>query len=117
MAGFEKQRGVARCHAAIGMARRVIDDIGLGLDDPSADDTFGQLAHHHLADKVARHRFGIDGQFSATEAMIGAHSLMRSTHWARDGPGANGSAKYWVSCATWPSTNSIRLTVWEGRPS
>jgi hypothetical protein len=40
-----------------------------------------------------------------------------STHCARDGPGSNGSPKYWVSRATFPSRNSMMLTVYDGRPS
>ena len=34
--------------------------------------------------------------FSLTAAGLSA-SYIRSTHWARDGPGGNGSPKYWVS--------------------
>ena len=36
---------------------------------------------------------------------------IRSTHWAREGPGSNRSPKYWVSRATFPSLNSMMLTV------
>ena len=36
---------------------------------------------------------------------------IRSTHCAREGPGSNGSPKYWVSRATFPSRNSMMLTV------
>ena len=36
---------------------------------------------------------------------------IRSTHCAREAPGSNGSAKYWVSRATFPSRNSMMLTV------
>jgi hypothetical protein len=36
---------------------------------------------------------------------------------ARHAGASNGSAKYWVSCATFPSRNSMRLTVGTGRPS
>jgi hypothetical protein len=38
-------------------------------------------------------------------------SSIRSTRFAREGPGSNGSAKYCVSCATRPSRNSMMLTV------
>jgi hypothetical protein len=31
---------------------------------------------------------------------LGPASYIRSTHWARDGPGGNGSPKYWVSRTT-----------------
>jgi hypothetical protein len=41
----------------------------------------------------------------------------RSTHLARHAGGSKGSAKYWVSCATLPESNSMMLTVWNGRPS
>src|SRR5436305_510702 len=36
---------------------------------------------------------------------------IRSTHCARESPGSNGSPKYWVSRATFPSRNSMILTV------
>ena len=38
-------------------------------------------------------------------------SSIRSTRFAREGAGANGSAKYCVSWATSPSRNSMMLTV------
>lgn len=50
------------------------------------------------------------------QAQVRSYGI-RSTHCARDGPGSNGSAKYWVSLTTLPSTNSMMLTVWDGRPS
>jgi len=36
---------------------------------------------------------------------------IRSIHCAREGPGSNGSPKYWVSRATFPSSNYMMLTV------
>lgn len=36
---------------------------------------------------------------------------IRSTHWARDGPGSNGAPKYCVSRTTSPSSNSMMLTT------
>ena len=39
-----------------------------------------------------------------------------STKCARDGPGWNGSQKYCVSLATFPSLNSMMLTEYEGEP-
>ena len=36
---------------------------------------------------------------------------IRSTHWLRHGLASKGSPKYWVSRATFPSRNSIMLTV------
>jgi hypothetical protein len=40
-----------------------------------------------------------------------AFHRIRSTHRAREGPGSNASLKYWVSRATFPSLNSMMLTV------
>ena len=37
--------------------------------------------------------------------------LVKSTKCDRDCPGSNGSLKYWVSRATFPSLNSMMLTV------
>jgi CobW/HypB/UreG, nucleotide-binding domain len=46
-----------------------------------------------------------------------SEASIRSTRCARDGPGSNRSAKYWVSLATRPSRNSMMLTVYDGMPS
>ncbi len=43
--------------------------------------------------------------------------VIRSTHWARQLGGSNGSAKYCVSCSTLPAWNSMMLTVLTRRPS
>src|SRR5438270_13193551 len=40
-----------------------------------------------------------------------ANHVARVTHWARQVGASNGSAKYWVSCDTFPSRNSMMLTV------
>ena len=42
---------------------------------------------------------------------IAKFQRIRSTHCAREGPGAKASPKYWVSRATLPSRNSMMLTV------
>jgi len=48
------------------------------------------------------------GGFTIASAEVQA---IRSTHCAREGPGSNGSPKYWVSLFTFPSSNSMMLTV------
>ena len=48
---------------------------------------------------------------SGSNPTLGTRHRIRSTHCAREGPGSNGSPKYWVSRATLPSTNSMMLTV------
>jgi hypothetical protein len=41
----------------------------------------------------------------------GGGTHMRSTHWARDGPGEKGPSKYCVSRTTWAPSNSMMLTT------
>ena len=88
----------------------------LGLDDTTAGDTFGQLPHQHLADEIAGERDRIDRQFRASERRVAIPKAVRSqgirsTYCPREGPGSNGSPKYWVSRVTFPSRNSMTLTV------
>ena len=47
----------------------------------------------------------------STEPLHHGHPGSRSTHWARQAGASNGSAKYCVSCVTFPSPNSMILTV------
>src|SRR5579883_1527751 len=113
---LEKKRPVTRRHPAIGVPGRVADVISLGLDDMAADNAFVRLAQQELADQVTRERDRIDRQFGAGERGMTARIAARcqpigSTHCAREAPGANGSAKYCVSRATFPSVNSMMLTV------
>ena len=93
----------------------VADDIGLGLDDAAADDAFRQFPHHHLADESAGEIGRIVGNSERASGriilMTAKAQGIRSTHCAREGPGSNGSPKYWVSRATLPSRNSMMLTV------
>jgi hypothetical protein len=72
--------------------------------------------YQHLADEIAGESDRIERQLRAREqpmTILWAERFqgIRSTHCARDGPGSNGSPKYWVSRATFPSRNSIMLTV------
>src|SRR5258705_14453 len=94
----------------------IADNIRFGLDNTAADDAFGQLTDQNFPNKIAGKRGGIRWQPRARErrtAVLMAISLheIRSTHCAREAPGSNGSAKYWVSRATFPSRNSMMLTV------
>jgi len=74
------------CHS-MGIERGVPGGVTDGLYRTTAGDAFRQLPHQYLAQGI------------------------RSTHSAREDPGSNGSPKYWVSRATFPSRNSIMLTV------
>jgi hypothetical protein len=94
----------------------VADDIRLGLNDTTAGDAFRQLTHQYLAKEITGERDRINWQLHASErcvAILMAARLqgVRSTHCAREGPGSNGSPKYWVSRVTFPSRNSMMLTV------
>src|SRR5262249_51684643 len=99
-----------------GVPGSVAHDIRLGLNDATAEDAFRQLSHQHLADQIAGERDGIDRQLRASERRMAILTKarfqgIRSTHCAREGPGSNGSPQYWVSRATFPSRNSMMLTV------
>src|SRR5512132_1817989 len=103
-------------HPSVGMSGSVTDDIRLGFNNKTAGDAFRQLSHQHLADEIAGERDRIDRQLRASEQqvailMAARFQDIRSTHCAREGPGSNGSPKYWVSRATFPSRNSMMLTV------
>jgi hypothetical protein len=95
----------------------VADDIRLGLDNTTAGDAFRQLTHHHLANEIAASEtVSIGSSERASERLMAILTAagfqgIRSTHCAREGPGSNGSPKYWVSRATFPSRNSMMLTV------
>jgi hypothetical protein len=70
----------------------------------------------YLANEIAGERDRINRQLRAGERQMAIHTTarfqgIRSTHCAREGPGSNGSPKYWVSRATFPSRNSMMLTV------
>ena len=116
VATLEKERTIARRHAPIGVPGGVADDIGLGFDDATAGDAFGQFPHQQLANEKARERGRIDRELRARERRVGrlgvaGFQAIRSTRCAREGPGSNGSPKYWVSRMTLPSRNSMMLTV------
>ena len=101
---------------AVGAPRGVADNIRLGLDDTAAGGAFGHLPHQFLADEITSERDRIDRQLRTRERWIAtlmpaSFQRIGSTHCAREGPGSNGSPKYWVSRATFPSLNSMILTV------
>src|SRR5436190_13120901 len=113
---LEKQRTITPSYPPVGVPGGVADDIRLGLNNTTAGDALGQLPHQYLANEITGERGRIDRQLRASErqrAILTAAGFqgIRSTHCARDGPGANGSPKYWVSRATFPSRNSMMLTV------
>src|SRR4051795_5802655 len=103
-------------HPPEGMPGGVADDIRLGLNNSTADDAFRQLPHQYLANEIAGEIDRINWQLRASKrqtAILTAVSFQGicSIHCAREGPGSNGSPKYWVSQATFPSRNSMMLTV------
>ena len=113
---LEKERTNARRHPSVGVPGGVADDVGLGFDNTAAGYPFRQFAHQQLADEKAGERGRIDRQLRARERRVGLLAIagfqaIRSTRCAREGPGSNGSPKYWVSRATLPSRNSMMLTV------
>ena len=76
---------------------------------------FGQYPHEHFADEKTSELGGIDGhlcpvQHARATPLPRRFHHIRSTKCAREGPGSNGSPKYWVSRATLPSRNSMTLT-------
>jgi hypothetical protein len=101
-------------HPAVGVTPGVADVICLGLDDAAARRAFGQYPHEQFADEKTSELGGIDGQLCPVQpsgrTIAAQISSIRSTHCAREGPGSNGSAKYWVSRAALPSWNSMMLT-------
>ena len=70
----------------------------------------------HRCHRPSRERDRINWQLRASERRgglpySGQFQVIRSTHCAREGPASNGSLKYWVSRTTFPSRNSMMLTV------
>ena len=115
---LEKQRTITPSHPPIGVPGSVADDIRLGLNNTTAGNAFRQLPHQYLANEIASERDRINRQLRASERQMATAILtaarfqgIRSTHCAREGPGSNGSPKYCVSRATFPSRNSMMLTV------
>ena len=116
MPTLEKQRTITPSHPPVGVPGGVADDIRLGLNNTTAGDAFRQLPHQYLANETAGERDRINRQLRASERQMAILTAarfqgIRSTHCAREGPGSNGSPKYWVSRATFPSRNSMMLTV------
>jgi hypothetical protein len=72
-----------------------------------------QVAFETQRKSVAPQDEGFWGLLTASEGHVTAAVVqgIRSTHCAREAPGSKGSPKYWVSRATFPSTNSMMLTV------
>lgn len=52
-----------------------------------------------------------DTDIASVKGLVSCFHRISSTHCAREGPGSNASPKYWVSRATFPSLNSMMLTV------
>ena len=116
MPTLEKQRTIALSFPPVGVPGRVAHDIRLGLNNATSGDAFRQLPHQYLAEKRTGERDRIDRQLRASERQMAILTAarfqgIRSTKWARESPGSNGSPKYWVSRATFPSLNSMMLTV------
>ena len=79
-------------------------------------DAVRQRPHQYSANEITGERDRINRQLRASEqptAILTAAGFqgISSTHCAREGPGSNESPKYWVSRATFPSRNSMMLTV------
>ena len=105
---------IPRRDAAIGVARGVADVICLGLDDAAARHAVVECPHDHFADQKTSELGGIDWHSARSNTRGRSLSRrfhpVRSTRCAREGPGSNGSTKYWVSRAALPSRNSMKLT-------
>jgi hypothetical protein len=67
MPALEKQRVITPSHPPVCVPGGVADDIGLGLNNTTAGDAFGQLPHQYLADEIAGENDRIDRQLRASE--------------------------------------------------
>jgi hypothetical protein len=110
------RRSITPGHPPVGVPGGVADDIRLRFNNAIAGDAFRQLPHQYFAKEIAGERDRINWQLRASERQMAFHAVarfqgIRSTHCAREAPGSNGSPKYWVSRATFPSRNSMMLTV------
>ncbi len=114
---LEKQRAITRGHPPEGVPGGVADDIRLGLNDTTADDTFRQLSHQHLADEIAGQSDRIDRQLQASERRTtmprrpSFRTSARPIARARSRRLERIAEMLWVSRATLPSRNSMMLTV------
>ena len=67
VAGFQKKRAVARGHAAERVTSRIGLQVGLGLDDTSAEQPLAHFAYDDLAQKESSERDRIARQHCAVE--------------------------------------------------
>src|SRR5262249_39952511 len=67
VAAVEKERAVAARLTAEGMAARIADDIGLGLDDAAAGSALLAVMNQDAADQVARQRHRLGWELLATK--------------------------------------------------
>jgi hypothetical protein len=65
MAVFEEQRTIARCYPAKSVTRRIILQIGFGLDDPACCHAAAELANQDFAEQSS-------GQFDCVRRHAGA---------------------------------------------
>ncbi|MGF6963141.1 hypothetical protein OKW43_000146 [Paraburkholderia sp. WC7.3g] len=80
MTAREEHRPVVRTASRERMARRIAERIGLGLDDASAEASFGQIVHEVFADHEARELDRVDRQIVAAQRADGkrlvSHALV-----------------------------------------
>jgi hypothetical protein len=86
----QKHRGVVGAQAHKCMAGRIAERIGFCLDDPSADASFGEVAHEILTDHVAGQLNGIDRQIVTVQRHNGKQ---RRSHGGRS-HGGTGLSSY-----------------------
>ena len=90
-------------------------------DDKLVDDAFSARHHRRHGNLDPLNSPKADNQAETAVPIRGMSvNLVQSTSstkCAREGPGLNGSQKYCVSLATFPSLNSMMLTVYVGTPS
>jgi hypothetical protein len=73
------------------MSRFVADAIGLGLDDPAGDRSFGQIVNQRFSDKELRQGDGIGGQVRAKDRLNSA--VPRRVPGGRTGVGGQGTSE------------------------
>ena len=71
----EKERLVAWCRPAKGVAGGIADDIGLGFDDASCESACGMIVNKSFAHEKASELSSIEWEFGSTES-TNAHRKM-----------------------------------------